>query len=190
MSKKQEKPMQVIISVFKNEAAATQAVKHLKEAQNDRFLNTENVAIISKGADGKIHFTETADRDFKRGAKVGAVVGGVVGLLAGPAGVIAGGAAGAAISGAIAKLHDSGIADENLENIGRALADGQVAMVVVIEEEFVDELQTVLSGTEAQVISEPLDPVIARQLTKTGAGISGVVQQVGLKAVKDAAKKK
>jgi uncharacterized membrane protein len=190
MSKKQEKSMQVIISVFKDERAANQAVDHLKEAQNDKFLSTENVAMISKGADGKIHFTETADRDFKRGAKVGAVIGGVVGLLGGPAGVVAGGAAGAAISGAIAKLHDSGIADENLENIGRALNNGQVAMVVVLEEEFVDELQTVLSGTEAQVISQPLDPAIAKQLTKEGPGISGVVQQVGLKAVGDAAKKK
>jgi uncharacterized membrane protein len=190
MSRKTEKPMQVIVSVFKDEAAARKAAESLKKAQKKKFLNTENVAVITKGTDGKIHFTETADRDFKRGAKIGAVLGGVVGLLAGPAGVVAGGAAGAALSGSIAKLHDSGIADENLENLGRALTGGQAAIVVVLEEEWVDELQAVLAETEAQVVSQPLDPVIARQLTATGSGISGVVQQVGLKTVSDAAKKK
>jgi len=190
MSKKPEPPMQVIISIFKDEAAAVKAAETLKKAEKKKFLSTDNVAVITKAADGKIHFSETADRDFKRGAKVGAVIGGVVGLLAGPAGVIAGGTAGAAISGAIAKLHDTGIADENLETLGRALTSGQAAIVVVLEEEWVDELQTVLAETEAQVVSQPLDPAIARQLTKTGTGISGVVQQVGLKTVNDAAKKK
>ena len=104
----------------------------------------------------------------KRGAKIGAVLGGVVGLIGGPAGVIAGGAAGAALSGAIAKLHDSGIADENLQNIGRELTGGQAALVIVLEEEWVDELQTVLAETDAQIVSQPLDPAIARQLSKTG----------------------
>jgi len=190
MSNKAEKPMQVIVSIFKDETAAKKAAETLKKAEKKKFLDTENVAVIFKGTDGKIHFSETADRDAKRGAKVGAVIGGVVGLLAGPAGVIAGGAAGAAISGAIAKLHDTGIADENLENLGRALTGGQAAVVVVLEEEWVDELQTVLAETDAQVVSQPLDPAIARQLSKTGAGVSGVVQQVGLKTANEAAKKK
>lgn len=190
MSKKTEKPMQVIVSIFKDETAAKKAAEMLKKAEKKKFLDTENVAVISKGTDGKIHFTETADWDATRGAKVGAVIGGVVGLLAGPAGVVAGGAAGAAISGAISKLHDSGIADENLENVGRALMGGQAAVVVVLEEEWVDELQTVLAETDAQVVSQPIDPIIARELSKTGAGLSGVVQQVGLKTAGDAAKKK
>lgn len=189
MGEKKEKPMQVIVSVFKDEASAKKAAEALKKAEKKKFLDTENIAVITRSADGKIHFSETADRDAKRGAKVGAVVGGVVGLLAGPAGVIAGGAAGAAISAAIAKVHDSGIADENLENLGRALTGGQAAVVVILEEEWVDELQAVLAGTDAQVVSQPLDPAIARQLSKTGSGVSGVVQQVGLKAVKDASKK-
>jgi uncharacterized membrane protein len=185
-----DKSMQVIVSIFKDEAAAKKAADELRKAKKKKFLDTENVAVITKGADGKIHFTETADRDFKRGAKVGAVIGGVVGLLAGPAGVVAGGAAGAAISGAIAKLHDTGIADENLENLGRALTGGLAAVVVVLEEEWVDELQSVLAETGAQVVSQPLDPVIARELAKSDTGISGIVQQVGLKAMSDAAKKK
>jgi uncharacterized membrane protein len=189
MSKKPEKPMQVIVSIYKDESAAKKAAESLKKAKKKKFLDTENVAVISKGGDGKIRFSETADRDGKGGAKIGAVVGGVIGLIGGPAGVVAGGAAGAALSGAIAKMHDSGIADENLENIGRELTGGQAAVVVVLEEEWVDELQTVLAETDAQIVSQPLDPAIARQLSKTGVGVSGVVQQVGLKAVKDAKKK-
>ncbi len=189
MSKKPEQPMQVIVAMYKDEATAKKAAESLKKAEKKKFLDTENVAVIFKGSDGKIHFTETADRDAKRGAKIGAVLGGVVGLIGGPAGVIAGGAAGAALSGAIAKLHDSGIADENLQNIGRELTGGQAALVIVLEEEWVDELQTVLAETDAQIVSQPLDPAIARQLSKTGMGVSGVVQQVGLKTVKDAKKK-
>jgi uncharacterized membrane protein len=190
MSKKTEPPTQVIVSIFKDETAAKKAAESLRKAKKNKFLKMENVALITKGADGKIHFTETADRDAKRGAKLGAVIGGVVGLIGGPAGVVAGGAAGAAISAGLAKIHDSGIADENLENIGHALIGGQAAIVVVLEEEWVDELQTVLAETEAQVVSQPLDPAIARQLSKTGSGMSGVVQQVGLRTVSDAARKK
>jgi uncharacterized membrane protein len=181
--------MQVIVSMYKDEATAKKAADSLKKAEKKKFLDTENVAVIFKGSDGKIHFTETADRDAKRGAKIGAVLGGVVGLIGGPAGVVAGGAAGAALSGAIAKLHDGGIADENLVNIGRELSGGQAALVIILEEEWVDELQAVLAETDAQIVSQPLDPAIARQLSKTGVGVSGVVQQVGLKTVKEAKKK-
>jgi len=190
MSKKSVNPMQVIVSIYKDETAAKKAAESLKKAVKKKFLATENIAMITKGADGKIHFSESADRDFKGGAKIGAVIGGVIGILGGPAGVVAGGAAGAAISGALAKMHDSGIADENLENVGSALTSGQAAIVVVLEEEWVDELQTVLADTEAQVVSQPLDPIIAKELSATGQGVSGVVQQVGLKTIGDASKKK
>lgn len=185
-----EKSMQVIVSVFNDENEAKKAAASLQKAKKKKFISTENVAVITKGADGKIHFTETADWDAKRGAKVGAVIGGVVGLLAGPAGVVAGGAAGAAISGAISKLHDTGIADENLERIGQSLTGGKAAVVIILEEEWLDELQTLLTEANAQVISQPLDPIIARELAKSETGISGVVQQVALKTVGDAAKKK
>jgi uncharacterized membrane protein len=94
---------------------------------------------VRKNADGKVKIKETGDMGAAPGAGIGAVAGGALGLLAGPPGLVAGAAAGAVIGGIGAALHDAGIPDERLEEIGDVLAPGNSAFIGIFDEVRVDK---------------------------------------------------
>ncbi len=68
-----------------------------------------------------------------QGAASGGWVGALVGIIGGPVGVIAGGALGAAAGGLFAKLHDVGINDDEMKEMGERLDRGQAALFVLLK---------------------------------------------------------
>ena len=111
----------------------------LKRAKQHGQIYYQNLAVVRKNPEGKVKIKETGDMSFGPGAGIGAVVGGALGLLAGPGGLVAGAAAGAAIGGAGAALHDAGIPDERLEEIGDVLGPGNSAVIGIFEQVRVDK---------------------------------------------------
>jgi uncharacterized membrane protein len=148
-------PVQLVVAAYRDEEAADQVADALKQAKHQGQIYYQNVAVVRKNAEGKVKIKETGDMGGGVGAAIGAVAGGALGLLAGPGGLVAGAAAGAAIGGAGAALHDAGIPDERLEEIGDVLGPGNSAFVgifdqVKVDKETMEEIdQSVVEAVEA-----------------------------------------
>src|SRR5690348_10054251 len=105
-------PVQIVAAAFNSPDGAAEALKGLKKAQADGLVTIDNLAVLTKDADGKLEIKEPTDWGGGRGAVVGGVTGAALGLLAGPVGWAVG--LGALVGGLAAKLRDSGFSDARL----------------------------------------------------------------------------
>ena len=154
----------VLVAAFDEDEAAGQALERLKELHRAGQVVVKDAAVISRDENNKLRIKETHDMSGKTGAAIGAVTGGVLGLLAGPLLVV--GALGALVGGLAAKLSDSGIANDKLEEIGRALQAGSSALVVTMPLEAQEAVRKELMAAGAEVISQELSPRVVGELEK------------------------
>jgi len=159
-------PVQVVVAAFKDENAASEALKALKQARNEGLIKIVDAAVLRKDEKGKLHIKETADMGGGKGAVIGGVLGGVVGVLAGPIGWAAVG--GAVIGGLAAKLKDGGFKDERLKKLGEGLGPGNSAIVAVVEHVWVKQVEKAMADAGADAVTEELSADIAKQLAAGG----------------------
>jgi uncharacterized membrane protein len=157
----------LIMAVFEAEESASKAYKELHQAEKRKLVDTENVVVIFKEAEGKIHIKETAE-DVAGEVSIGALVGGALGLLAGPVGVIIFGATGAILGGLSAKLDDVGFDDSALERIGETLQPGSSAIITVLEDKYSARLVEELENRDARVAVEKLPGGFSKLLDEGG----------------------
>src|SRR5690349_11518211 len=115
-----EAPVQLLVAAFTEEDAADKVFEQLKQAKKEKLIHIQDVAVIKRDADSKIHINEPRDWKAGKGAGVGAVIGAALGIITGP-GVVLTTAAGAAIGGLAAQLRDAGFPDDQLTQVGEAL---------------------------------------------------------------------
>jgi len=151
-----EPTLHVVIGTYSTEQNAEQALKDIIQSTKIGEIDIEEIALVEKDRDGKIHIKDTADVSTGRGAAIGGVIGGVVGLLAGPAGVVILGGAGALIGGAITS-GDEGIPDERLVKLGEELEEDTTALVVILNSAWVAELESRLAKSAQVVKSQQID---------------------------------
>ena len=96
-------------------------------------LELEDAAIIAKDGD-KLRIQETKDTRPAQGAASGGWLGMLAGLFVGGPALLAGAALGAAAGGIFAKLRDIGIQDEEMQQLGEELADGDAALLLLVED--------------------------------------------------------
>jgi uncharacterized membrane protein len=169
-------PVQVIVAAFKDEGAASEALKSLEDAKKDKLIDIEDAAVIVKDAQGKVTIRETADMRAGKGLTIGAITGGVVGLLAGPVGWAAVG--GGVIGGLAAKLKDGGFPDDKLRKLATGLTPGSSALVAVIDHRWVADVERQLQEQGADLAIEALRDDIATQL-KAGNDVAYTVADTG-----------
>ena len=163
-----ESPYELILAVFDDESHASDAFQTLKSAEKEHLIDLEDVVVIHKEDEGKIHIKET-EESITHEAGLGALVGGALGILAGPLGIITFAATGAILGGISAKLDDVGFDDARLERLGEALEPGKSAIVAVIEIKAKNELIADLESLGAKVATESLPKDIGEQIEK-GSG--------------------
>jgi len=156
-------PVQLIVAAFKDEKAAKEALKALKEAKKAGLIKIENAAVLRKNEKGKLYIKETEDMGGGKGAAFGGVAGAVIGLIAGPALVVPA-AVGALVGGLTAKLRDTGFSNQRLETLGEGLEPGSSAIVAVVEHTWVDKVEEALAEAEADVMTAEIKADIAAQL--------------------------
>jgi len=156
-------PVQLIVAAFKEEKAANEALKALKEAKKAGLIKIENAAVLRKNEKGKLYIKETEDMGGGKGAAFGGVAGAVIGLIAGPALVVPA-AVGALVGGLTAKLRDTGFSNQRLETLGEGLEPGSSAIVAVVEHTWVDKVEEALAEAEADVMTAEIKADIAAQL--------------------------
>ena len=179
----------VIVAEFQNEKAADLALMNLKAEQKKKAFTIKDAAIIQKDPSGKLHVKETADSGSGKGAGIGLLAGGAIGLIGGPLGLILWGATGALAGGVAAKLHDSGIKNDELRKIGDELKQGGSALVAVVHPNWTSTVEQELTAAGAQVSTVGLAAEIAEQLQQAASEkeamlSGGVVAKEGVDAFK------
>lgn len=158
-----EVPIQLIVAAFKDEKAAKEALKSLKQAQKEKLIKIDNAAVLHKDAKGKLHITETADMGGKKGAALGGVTGAAIGLIAGPF-LLVPAAVGALVGGLAAKLRDSGFSDSRLEALGEGLKPGSSAIVAIVEHTWEAQVKEAMAQAGADLLTASLSADISQQL--------------------------
>jgi uncharacterized membrane protein len=156
-------PVQLLVAAFTEEDAADKVFEQLKQAKKEKLIHIQDVAVIKRDADSKIHINEPKDWKAGKGAGVGAVIGAALGIITGP-GVILTTAAGAAIGGLAAQLRDAGFPDDQLKQVGEALKPGTSAIVAIIEHTWVADLEQEMQAQGAQVMRQAISEDITKQL--------------------------
>jgi len=163
----QEEPIQLVVAAFPTETGAKDALKQLDEAKDRGLIKMKDVALLTRGQDQKLHISESADKGLGRGGLIGGVAGAAVGIVAGPVGWATLG--GAAVGALAAKLRDGGFPDQRLRQIGERLTPGSSAMVAVIEDVWLEDVERMLRERGADLATEAVAADIAAQLDAQAA---------------------
>jgi uncharacterized membrane protein len=156
----------VVIAIFSDEDAAKQASKALQDwdKSNDDIKLGAIGTISKKGDDVKTH----VGRKTGSGAKTGAAVGVVAAVLSGGLTLVPGLVYGAVGGGALGTFFKKSLNlnKEEIEELGKTLDGGKVALVVTLSENEVEPTSKELTslGGEVhgyEVPSEALDEVAA-----------------------------
>ncbi len=158
-------PLQVVVAAFRSADGASQALRQLKVIDRT-VLGVREAAVLVRDDENKLEIKES--HHVAKGAVIGGVVGGVLGLIAGPVGWVAAG--GAAVGALANRLRDSGFPDARLREIGEGLKPGTSALVVVVEQRWVRELEEELQAEAADVVTEALRAEVAAQLDEAAGG--------------------
>jgi uncharacterized membrane protein len=157
--------VKILIATFANDDGANRALGTVAAALERGRI--EQAAIVFKGDDGKIRFSESDDTTTAEGALKGAGAGavvGVVGLLFGPLALLAA-PIGAGVGALIGKLRDTGFDDDELRALGADLAPGGSALVATIDEDALGKAQRLLTEVDVQrVIVREVDSELADAL--------------------------
>jgi uncharacterized membrane protein len=150
---------QLVVCTFDGDTRADDARAAIQalDAQLDT-IKLGNIAIVRKGADGQLSFSETEElREYSRDTTFGIVLGWLLGaantLVGAPLGVASGVESGAALGTEAAARRDVGFPDETLRQLGQQLHAGSSALILLVDPghtaTVVAELEK-LGGTIAQ----------------------------------------
>jgi len=136
----------LIYAAYSGQNRAGEVFKSMQSAQGPTGEHIESFAIVSKDANGKVTVRDQRHRD----AGVGAVVGGVIGVVGGPLGV----AIGAGVGGATGYLTGDavGIPIDKVESMKTALTPNTSALVVVLEDRWVNDVERDMQQAKARQI--------------------------------------
>jgi uncharacterized membrane protein len=141
-----------VVVIFPNETKAYEGTRALKELHAEASLAVYAVAVVTKGADGKLSVKEAADNG-PLGMGVGALVGGLTGLLGGPVGAAMGIGVGAFI-GSFGDLFNMGVGTDFLDKVSKELSPGKSAIVAEVAEDWVTPLDTRMGAIGGTVVRE------------------------------------
>jgi uncharacterized membrane protein len=155
----------ILVAVFDSEPKGYEGSRILWELDGESAIEVLGLAVIAKDANGEVAIKEASDPDSP-GLAAGLLAGSLIGLLAGPVG-FAIGAGGGSLAGALFDLAEVGVGADFLEEIGRELEPGKVAVVADVWEDWVTPVDTRIEAAGGTVLrrvrAEIADAQIARE---------------------------
>jgi uncharacterized membrane protein len=164
-------PIDVVVAAFNDEQGANNALHQLRTAHNEGLIKIKDAAVLRRDPDNKLHITDTTDKGMGRGAILGGVAGAVVGVIAGPIGWATLG--GAAVGALAARLRDGGFKETRLKEIGESVKPGTSAIVAIVEEQWVREVENLVRERAADIATEAISADVAAQLDMEGERMQG-----------------
>lgn len=140
------KNLSTTIATYADEAGAEKDWAAIEEAARAGSIDLADAALVRRGIDGTV---TTLHRQSHHGWGKGAVAGAVVGILCPPA-IVAGAVAGAAGGGIVARINRS-LDRGDIKDLGEVMDSGEIALVVVTNEESVKTLVDVLEGATKKI---------------------------------------
>ena len=174
-SKKQVegKNVELIARIFDDPDKANESLEFVQELHKQKTLKVLHTALLIKDEDGATSVKETGDVDVRGGRIFGAITGGLIGLIGGPVGVVVGALAGAGVGGLAAKRIDLGFSDEFLKNFEENLQPGKVALLVIVEDQWVVKASEALADNEGMIFQQTLTDEMVQQLMEADEGETG-----------------
>ncbi len=150
MKERREKENVVIVN-YRVESEAYQALCELRRAP---FTGNYRISqgVLVKRENGAVAPREAFDTGAQTAndTMIGGLVGALVGVLGGPLGILLGGGIGASIGSAV----DLGDAADNaslLERAGESIAEGETALLLLVQEQFETPLEAALNKFDVTI---------------------------------------
>ncbi len=140
---------------FDEPLMAQEFVLAMGRLAKNSVIEIDDVAIVNR-SDGRTRIRQTRDLNTGQGASAGVWVGALVGMLGGPPGMLAGGALGATVGGLWAKLHDVGVDDDHMKDMGNRLRDGESVVFLLTKNYDVRGLAKELRRFDAEIFESTL----------------------------------
>lgn len=160
--------MRVIGIEAKNQAEGEFIVESLQTAVDLERVTLEDIALVTKEADGTVKIHQTKDETAGKGALKGGLVGAVIGLAAPP--LLAAAVVGAGAGAIWGKFRDRGVNDKLMKEVAERLERGQAIVFVLGEDaaiEAIDDKVKELTGGE--MLTFTLDPESETALREVAA---------------------
>ena len=141
----------LVLVNYKVESEAYQALSELKrDTANANY--TISQAVIVKRENGQLNTMDgfINGKDANDDTVTGSLIGGLVGILGGPIGILLGGSVGMLVGGAV---DASGIVKDAslLEKAGDSIAEGETAIILLAQEEYVTALTAKLNDFDVTI---------------------------------------
>jgi uncharacterized membrane protein len=178
----EEPPMntELVVTIFDGEDAASAAFQALRQLEQNGGIAILDAATLVKHADGTSEIKDTQDVDTRHGAYFGVISGALIGLLGGPAGALLGSVAGAATGAVSASLIDLGFPKADLQALDDQLAPGSSALMVLVEETWLDQLDSALASFAGQSTRRSLHGDGAGRMAAVGQAIEQELAELRL----------
>lgn len=169
----QEKAYTVAFAAYADPNTAKEKLNTLQQMEHEGVIDIMDAGVIVKGKDGKAKITDAAKHARHRDIGAGALIGGVAGLLF-PAGVIVGAGAGAIAGGVVGRLrHKETFKNEQMQQAADQMPPGSSAIVAVVEDRWLEQLQAATRGYAnlvTQEVDEEAAASVSEMIEKSGGG--------------------
>jgi uncharacterized membrane protein len=153
--------MELIVQAYSDQRTGKTTLNELKRLENKGEIEFINAALLRKSEHGTPSAEETEDVDALRGGLFGAVIGGILGVFGGPVGIVAGAIAGGAAGATSASIMDWGFPDEALEQIQNSMKPNSSAVVLLIEDGWLERTLHALSSYDGKLIQHNIADDVA-----------------------------
>lgn len=147
---------------FADPLLAQEASIAMIRLERHQSIDIDDLAIVNKTEDGRIHIHQTRDMSTTQGAATGGMWGALIGLAV--AAPFIGAAIGAAAGGLFGKLRDIGINDTQMRELGDSLSDGEAALFLLLKDYQLAHLLAELRRFDGRLLHTTVGPEVAAQL--------------------------
>jgi uncharacterized membrane protein len=154
----------------KDQAAGEFVLESLLRAVEAERVTLEDMALVTKGADGKVKIHQTKDSTSGKGAFKGGLVGAVIGLAAPP--LLAATVVGAGAGAIWGKFRDRGVNDDMMKSVADTLERGQAIVFALGSTEAIEAIdQRIKELTDGDMTTFTVDPESADALREIAAQV-------------------
>jgi len=146
----------MVVVIFENEGRAYEGKKRLWALDAEGSVSVYASAVVTRNPDGTAAVKEEDPGIL--GTLVGTPVGALIGLIGGPTGVAIGAAAGLA-TGLFADLDNARIGSDFVDDVRTELSGSQAALVAEVDEDWTAPLDTQMEGLGGKVFRRSLSEV-------------------------------
>lgn len=166
----------MLVAIFDNEASADAGLRALHQLHTDGDITLYAAGVMVKDAAGKVSVKKSMDQ-LPIATGVGLAVGSLIGLLGGPVGLAVGALTGTLV-GAVRDFWAAGVDLDFVEEAGKNLRPGKVALVAEIEEEWVIPVDSALEAAGGSVLRRSRNEVAEAQFDNDIAAFKSELKEL------------